>query len=443
MQLQTIHTAQRNLEAVLVMRVEAILTVLSFYNNSLPLFDSSIKEDRMKRHIRLALAVVAAGAGGFLYPCFASTQIATPQVAAIPGASADIPFELFRGSRIVLNGSVNGVRTSMMLDSGAGVTTLDDDFARKIGLKKGSAVSAQGAGGTEQGELVQDVTIQAGNLKLSGVTVLVLDLEPIEKAIGRPIPAVLGREVFMNSILGLDFNKQVLTLSPAATFAAPKGATEIKLTRDDFTHFLPVSIEGLPPVQAAFDLGNGGALSVSKEYLDKSPKLAALPYATGLGGGVGGLHENRRVTLRKVSLGGFTLDNVPADLGSVQGGPYAGGANAGIQLFKPFHLTLDLGRDRLWLQRTDAPIDFPKDRAGLFVLLEDDHLNVLHVTPGGPAHKAGIRKGDKLIAIGGERVGPAFYASRRANWTKDPAGTEVSIAKADGKAVKLILADYY
>ncbi len=400
----------------------------------------------MKRHIRIGLAVTAIGAVAVLHPCFAAAQISqipTPQVAAVPGASPDIPFQLFRGSRIVLSGRVNGVDTPMLLDSGAGVTTLDDDFARKIGLKRGTKVDAQGAGGSEQGELVHNVTIQAGNLKLSGATVLVLDLEKIEKGIGRPIPAVLGREVFMNSVVGVDFDKQILTLSPSKNFVAPVGATEVKLTRDSFTHFLPVSIDGLPPVDAAFDLGNGGALSVSAEYFKKTPSLAKLRYAVGLSGGVGGLHENRRVTLPKVTVGGVSLDQVPADLGTFQGGPYKDRVNAGIQLFKPFHLTLDLGHDRLWLQRTTAPVDFPKDRAGMFMTLEGDHFNVVHVSPGSPADKAGLKKGDKLVSIAGERVGPDFCASAQANWAKEPLGTRVAIAKGDGQSVTLVLADYF
>lgn len=397
----------------------------------------------MKRQGRIVLWIAGFGSAAALYPCFASAQIAIPVVAAVPGASADIPFELFRGSRIVLNARVNGVETPMLLDSGAGVTTLDDDFAKKIGLKPGIKITAQGTGGREQGELVRDVTIEAGNLKLSGVTVLVLDLERIEKAIGRPLPVVLGRELFVNSVIGLDFDRQLLTLSPSNGFAAPAGSTEVKLEKEGTLHYLPLSIDGLPPVQAALDLGNGGALSVSKEYFDANPRLAKLPYAIGLGGGVGGLNEDRRATIPTVAVAGFTLPAVPADFRSIPKGPYAGRANAGILLFKPFHLTLDLGHDRMWLKRTSAPLDFPKDRVGMFVMLEDDHFNILHVSPGSPADKAGLKKGDKLVAVGGEKVGPGFYTSKEANWAKLPAGTEVSVRKADGQTVTLTLADYY
>src|SRR5262245_51600112 len=156
---QVIQMPQRRRLAILPMFDWTILTPLLFYDNSLPFFDRYIKANRMKRHIRIGLAAAAIGATALAYPFLAAAQIATPEVSAVPGASADISFELFRGSRIVLNGRVNGVDTPMMLDSGAGVTTLDDDFAKKIGLKKGTAISAQGAGGSEPGELVQDVTI--------------------------------------------------------------------------------------------------------------------------------------------------------------------------------------------------------------------------------------------------------------------------------------------
>ena len=117
------------------------------------------------------MRVAGIGAAAALYPCLAAAQIAKPVVTAVPGDSAAVPFELFRENRIIFNGRVNGIDTPMILDSGAGVTTIDRDFAKQIGLKPGMKISAQGAGGSQEAELVQDVTVEVGNLKLSGVTV--------------------------------------------------------------------------------------------------------------------------------------------------------------------------------------------------------------------------------------------------------------------------------
>ncbi|HEU0310278.1 MAG TPA: retropepsin-like aspartic protease, partial [Sphingomicrobium sp.] len=120
----------------------------------------------MKIHKRLAVGalVLAAATGLFLHS--ASAQIATPTVTVVAGKSAVIPFELYRGNRIFLTGRINGVETPMILDSGAGVTTLDTAFARKIGLAGGQKIVAQGVGGRQDAELFQDVTIDAGNLRL-------------------------------------------------------------------------------------------------------------------------------------------------------------------------------------------------------------------------------------------------------------------------------------
>ena len=397
----------------------------------------------MKIYKQIAIgALLLASASGLMLQS-ASAQIATPTVTAVADRSATIPFELYRGNRMFLSGRINGVETPMILDSGAGVTTLNLAFARKIGLTNGQKIEAQGTGGQQDAELYQNVTIEAGNLKLSGATVVAIDLTQIEKAIGRPMPAILGRELFVNSVIGIDFDRNEMTLSPSAGFSAPVGATEVKLKREGTLHYIPISFGGLPPVDAAFDLGNGGALSVSKEYHEAHPLFTSLPFAVSLSGGVGGVHEMKKVTMPKVDLAGFTFSGVPADLGALPDGPYAGKANVGIQMFRPFKLTLDLGHDRLWLQRNGKSAEFQRDRSGLFTLLEGDHFNVLHVSPGSPAAKAGLKKGDRLVTIGDVRVGPGFFDGPQSNWSRGMAGTKVQLTKGDGVTVTLTLADYY
>lgn len=397
----------------------------------------------MKSYKRIGICALLVVAAAGLTTQVAFPQIATPTVSAVAGREAVVPFELYRGNRIVLSGRINGVETPMILDSGAGVTTLDKAFAQQVGLSGGQKISAQGTGGRQEAELFQNVTIEAGNLRLSGATVVAIDLSQVSKAIGRPMPVVLGRELFVNSVVALDFDRNELTLSPSANFVPPAGATEVKLKRDGTLHLIPLSIAGLPAVDAAFDLGNGGALSLSKEYHESHPLFARLPFAIGLGGGVGGVHEMKRVTVPKVEIAGFAFDAVPTDLGSQADGPYKGGANVGIQMFRPFKLTMDLGNDRLWLQRNGKPVEFARDRAGLFALLEGDHFNVLHITPGGPADRAGLKKGDRLTAIDGIGVGPDFFAGPKSAWARAAAGTRVEVTKADGTKVMLTLADYY
>ncbi len=171
----------------------------------------------MKIHKRIGIAALLLVAAAGLTAQAAFPQIATPTVSAIAERPAVIPFELYRGNRMFLKGSINGVETAMVLDSGAGVTTLDRDFAHKIGLKDGQKIEAQGTGGVQEAELYQNVTIEAGNLKLSGATVVAIDLSQIAKAIGRPMPVILGRELFVNSIIGVDFDRNEMSLSPAAT----------------------------------------------------------------------------------------------------------------------------------------------------------------------------------------------------------------------------------
>jgi len=397
----------------------------------------------MKIHTRLALATLLAGAAAGLTAQVMHRQVAAPTVSAIAGREAVVPFELYRGNRIFLSGRINGVETPMVLDSGAGMTTLDRSFAHKLGLTGGQKISALGAGGRQEAELFENVTIDVGNLRLSDATVVAIDLTQVAKAIGRPMPVVLGRELFVNSIVALDFDRGELSLAPSRGFVAPAGAAEIKLKRDGTLHTLPISIGGLPPVDAAFDLGNGGAISLSQEYHSQRPLFASLPYAIGMAGGVGGVHETKRLTLPRVAMGGFAFDAVPADLGSQPNGPHKGGANVGIQMFRPFKLTMDLGNDRIWLQRNGKPVEFPKDRSGLFTLLEGDHFKVLHVSPGSPADRAGLKKGDRLSAINGAAVGPAFFNGQLSSWARSASGTKVEITKSDGATVTLTLADYY
>ena len=65
---------------------------------------------------------------------------------------------------------------------------------------------------------------------------------------------------------------------------------------------------------------------------------------------------------------------------------------------------------------------------GVEFLIQQDTLMVVAAIPGGPSDKAGIRAGDRIVAVEGEAIsGPELDNSRVMKLLKGPRGTEVNL----------------
>ena len=242
------------------------------------------------RTIFLGGAGILAVAGALALAHPGHPPIAPPMVAFATNQPA-IPFDLFRGQRIMLDGTVNGVVTPMMLDSGAGATSIDRAFADKIGLKGSQSIAIRGASGEIAGQFASGVTLAVGGLKLTRLNVLIFDMSDIARAIGRPIPVVLGREAFKAGIVTIDFPGRKIIFADRGGFRAPAGANRLAMGESGLRPTVKIGISGLPPVNADLDLGNGGTVILAKSYWSGQPALARLPHAQGQSGGVGVLRN--------------------------------------------------------------------------------------------------------------------------------------------------------
>ena len=364
-----------------------------------------------------------------------------PPTASYGAAHDAVPFELFRGSRIVLNGTVNGTATEMMLDSGAGMTVVDQAFADKLGLTGGTPLSVRGTGGDVQGKIVSGVTLTTGALRLTNLSVLVLDMSPIARGVGRPMPVVLGRDAFKAGIVAIDFPRRTIRFAPRTDFKAPPGATRLDVTDKDGLPAVNLSVAGLPPVDSHLDLGSSGTLVLAKSYWSAQPTLAGLRHARTEIGGVGGMKPARRVTIPAIDFGGIRFADVPATLNEdPQALPDSGG-NIGIELLKSFVVTFDTAGHAVYLQQAGPLAAIARERAGIRTEFLGDKLVVVYVSPDGPAAKAGLKNGDQIVAVDGIKVDEKFYD--RPDWTRLPAGQTIAVAKADGGTARVSLADYY
>lgn len=159
------------------------------------------------------------------------------------------------GGRLLLDARVNGHPVEALLDSAAEASLLDTEFAREVGLLSGKDVTARGSGaGTMKAQVFTGVTLEAFGLKLTNQTVGVLSLADVGKRLfGRPLPFILGREVFDNARLEIDI--EGLTARVADSSTEPRGV-RLPVQSSHGVPTIPVILEGRP-AQAAFDLGNG------------------------------------------------------------------------------------------------------------------------------------------------------------------------------------------
>ncbi|WP_430425056.1 aspartyl protease family protein [Phenylobacterium sp.] len=362
-------------------------------------------------------------------------------------ATSPLPFEFYLGSRIYIPATLNGHETHVLLDSGAEATVLDKAYAENIGIKPTAIVPAVGTGGRDVAELASGVTIRLGEVELRDVTVALIDLKPISAMIGRPLPVILGKEVFNALTVDLDFAGKTIAFQDPARFRPAPGAVRVPVTSVGGIHAIPATIEGGKTVLMDFDLGNGSPLLVFPGHWKAQRMLEGRLSSKSLSGAVGGLKTRDVATVKSLTLAGVTFHDIPAIFGEDDGSAFGNtrtAGNIGMPILSRFRLTTDYANQRLLLTpRSDVVTQpFPKDRSGLVTRFAAGAFTLGLVAPGSPAEAAGLKAGQVITAINGKpsaELGVAGLTALR----NGPAGSSLAVTVQTGETVNLVLRDYY
>lgn len=268
-------------------------------------------------------------------------------LAVLPGAAyaQQVAIEMHNG-RIFVPAELAGHASEALLDSGAEMTLVDTAYAREIGLAATGGDTVQGSGGEAEARFAEGVTLRVAGKTLTGLTVAILDLSDISKRLngGVPIHMIVGREFFDSGRWSIDLTQG--TLAAANRDETPRGI-RLPLTGTRGIEALPVSVEGLPPVLAVFDLGNGSGVMVGKAYADRVGFTRdGRPQGRAQGGGIGGGRERTVVTLSRLEVAGKAFHTVPAAIDET---PSAEDLNIGTGILKAFRITVDYAEHAVWL----------------------------------------------------------------------------------------------
>ncbi len=345
-----------------------------------------------------------------------------------------MPFELV-DNRIIVAAQVNGVGPiRLLLDTGADEGVLMNEVGRRLHLVVTSEEEESGTGAARvrMGRtLVKELRLGEGVFR--DQSMLLMPSDDFPNVFGKLSPdGVIGMAIFERYVVRIDYQKKVLTFTPPSQYVAPAGASVVKF---DLPQQIPVVNAVLDGVAGRFGVDTGARSSLlvyrpfAEEHKLREKYGAHVEGVTGWG--IGGPIRSLLLRSENFSLGGFDVKGSVVRLSTQGSGATTSTAMAGLigpDILERFIVTFDYSRRQMVLEKSK---DFARvdsyDRAGVWMGQDGKGFFAVDVVAGGPADEAGIRKGDRLLAIDGVSTEKLVLPEVRERMRRGVVGSRVTI----------------
>lgn len=246
---------------------------------------------------------------------------------------------------------VNGHEGWAILDSGAGSSGIDLNFARKAGLPIGSPMTPirPGAGPAFQRlaryQINAPTTITFPGQMTANAPIPAYDMQALSAGLGVPVTMIVGADFLGNLAVYVDFRQNLLQLGPSGALFLSDRQSFVELT--DPHRRLNVKI-GDRIFGLAIDLGFNGWISLNKDLWEAIEKPGRV--RTGHSKNVSGEVFTARIAdVYRIDAGKFPVWNIEVKEEIRESGKMDG--LVGMGFMKKFDaFILDLKARRLWLQ---------------------------------------------------------------------------------------------
>jgi hypothetical protein len=178
--------------------------------------------------------------------------VAFSQLSASAKPGIEIPFELRNGLICLkVKADPTGTPLRFVLDSGAGISALNLEAARKLKVKLGGPAWVVGVERGARARWVHGFAAMIGDIQLAG-DLLAFDLRQINPGSPRGIDGLLGQDFFRGRIVQIDFRQKRLRLLERAD---PAGSVVLPIKFQNGAMCVPVSVAGSAPRWTRLDTG--------------------------------------------------------------------------------------------------------------------------------------------------------------------------------------------
>jgi predicted aspartyl protease len=334
-----------------------------------------------------------------------------------PSPSKVIPFTIHE-NHIYVSVRVNGSRPlSFVLDTGATNHLLSQSKAEEVGISNKNTTEL-GNVGTGEGKIriaaARNISLNIDGIELENQDVFIVPMDRLEAVAGHSIDGILGAELFLHFVVGIDYSTQTITLFDSADYshAGPGQVIPLKLIGNRPFVRAKVAASGTREVGGLFviDTGDSSALSLHTPFIAKNdllpPSDKVISHFTN---GLGGQSKELLGRAQKLVLGKFSIRQPvtafsQATQGTTADSHYDGAI--GGEILRRFKVTFDYSRSKMILEQESTFDDpFKADMSGLSLVAEGKDfgtIRVERVLEDSPAAEAGFSKGDVIMAIDGQ-----------------------------------------
>ena len=333
---------------------------------------------------------------------------------------AKYPVEVYNnlmGIPVVVN---NRLPLRFVLDTGVRTTILTEkSFSDLLQLEYNKKYTIAGIGEYPliEAYVTNGVSLTLPGIKGEGHAMLVLEDDYLElrNYLGTEVHGVLGYEIFSRFIVGIDYDKKVLTITTPEVYKKKRRWLTIPISVEDTKPYVQSSItyydqpNDTISLKLLIDTGASHGLILNRET-DPRITLPEKHIRTTLGRGLGGRLEGELAKIKSFAIGGACWEDVIATvpnegylLDSLTGNKVYRNGSVGGDILSRFKIVFNFPLEEIYVRpgRTFKK-DFNYNLSGITVKAIGSSLNkfqIVEVRENSAAAISGIREGDRLISI--------------------------------------------
>jgi hypothetical protein len=301
---------------------------------------------------------------------------------------------------------VGGKEYPFVLDSGCSVSSFDTSLKQHLGkpTRTIDALSSSGSATTRM-EVYSPSHVTVGNVPLRCTSAACFDLARLREVSGYDFSGILGLDFLNEWVVVIDFDQGQIDILSANTMPERDWGECIQVAYKSYeVRYIPAAIgRSRQTAFFALDTGDTGSGNLSGSLFSQLAKSGELR-VTGRANAVtfNGAVRDDMGRLSQLRVG--TLENSSLRFMNGHGNDVVAN-HLGLDYLRRFRVVLDFPRERIFLKKGKRFGE--RDHGtmcGTHLLFTKDGIVVDSVDEKSPAHAAGVRAKDRLVALCGKPV---------------------------------------